>query len=76
MPELAEDGTRLSSVALTDQALADADAVVIVTDHTGVDYLRVLERAAVVVDSRHVVASLLEESGSRAGAWIVKGGPE
>ena len=76
VPDLAEDGAKLSSVALTDQALTEADAVVIVTDHTDVDYARVLERAVVVVDARHVTAALLDESGSRAGAWIVKGGPE
>ena len=71
-----EDGTPLSSVPLTDQALSDADAVVIVTDHTDIDYARVLERAAVVVDARNITAALLDESGSRAAAWIVKGGPE
>ena len=82
VPELAEDGAHMSSVALTDQALAEADAVVIVTDHTDIDYARVLEQAAVLVDARHVVAALLEGSGSqvdrrgsRTGAWIVKGGP-
>ena len=75
VPDLAEDGANLSSVALTDQALTEADAVVIVTDHTDVDYARVLERAVVVVDARHVTAALLDESGSRTGAWIVKGGP-
>ena len=31
--------------------------------------------AGVVVDARHVTAPLLDESGERAGAWIVKGGP-
>ena len=76
VPDLAEEGTPLSSVSLTDQVLTEADAVVIVTDHTDVDYARVLERAAVVVDARHVTAALLDESGSRTGAWIVKGGPE
>ena len=82
VPELAEDGAHMSSVALTDQALAEADAVVIVTDHTDIDYARVLEQAAVLVDARHVVAALLDGSssqvdrrGSRTGAWIVKGGP-
>ena len=76
VPDLAEDGTPLSSVPLTDQALTEAEAVVIVTDHTDIDYARVLERSAVVVDARHVTAALLDESGSGAGAWIVKGGPE
>ena len=74
--ELAEEDLLLSSVALTDQALTEADVVVIVTDHTDVDYARVLERAAVVVDARHVTAALVEGSGSGADAWIVKGGPD
>ena len=74
VPEVAEDGTSLSSVALTDEALSEADAVVIVTDHSEVNYGRVLELAAVVVDARHVTAPLLNEHGTRAGAWIVKGG--
>ena len=74
VPEVAEDGASLSSVALTDEALSEADAVVIVTDHSEVDYGRVLELAGVVVDARHVTAPLLNEHGTRAGAWIVKGG--
>jgi len=76
VPELAEEGTSLSSIRLTDHALSEADAVVIVTDHTEVDYARVLERAAVLVDARHVTSALLHKADSRAGAWIVKGGPE
>jgi UDP-N-acetyl-D-glucosamine dehydrogenase len=76
VPDLAQEGALLSSVPLTDQALTEADAVVIVTDHTDIDYGRVLERAPVVVDARHVTATFLDESDSRAGAWIVKGGPE
>ena len=75
VPELAEEDLLLSSVSLTDPALAEADVVVIVTDHTDVDYARVLDEAPVVVDARHVTAALLDETGSRAGAWIVKGGP-
>ena len=76
VPELAEDGAPLSSVHLTDEALTEADAVVIVTDHTDVDYARVLGRAPVVVDARHVMAAFLDESDSQADAWIVKDGPE
>ena len=74
IPEISEDGTRLASVPLTDEALSAADAVVIVTDHSGVDYARVLERAEVVVDARHVTAPLFHEKGMKTGAWIVKGG--
>jgi UDP-N-acetyl-D-glucosamine dehydrogenase len=44
----------LCSVALTDQALAGADAVVVVTDHTAVDWARVGELAPLIVDTRGV----------------------
>ena len=44
----------LESVALTDEALRAADAVVIVTDHSAVDYERVAELASLVVDTRGV----------------------
>ena len=74
VPYVSEDGSRMSSVPLTDQALSEADAVVIVTDHSGVDYRQVLARAEVVVDTRHVTLPFLEESDSPPRSWIVKGG--
>ena len=75
VPEVSEDGTVLSSVPLTDEALSGADAVVIATDHSEVDYGRVLELAGLLVDARHVTAPLLDEHGKHREAWIVKGGP-
>ena len=48
-----EDGHERHGVALTDDELSRADAVVIVTDHTTVDYQRVVDRASLVVDSRN-----------------------
>ncbi len=75
VPSVAEDGATWTSVDLSDRALCDADAVVIVTDHSNVDYRRVLELAEVVVDSRHVTAPILAEGAERTGAWVVKGGP-
>jgi UDP-N-acetyl-D-glucosamine dehydrogenase len=44
------------SVELTDALLAEADAVMVVTDHSGVDWQRVLDRSRVVVDFRNVYA--------------------
>ncbi|MEQ1690907.1 MAG: UDP-N-acetyl-D-glucosamine dehydrogenase, partial [Gemmatimonas sp.] len=35
-----------------------ADAVVIITDHAGVDYQRVVDHATLVVDTRNVTAAL------------------
>lgn len=52
-----EDGHQRHSVPLTDQTLSTADAVVIVTDHREVDYQRVVDTAAIVVDTRNVTAA-------------------
>jgi UDP-N-acetyl-D-mannosaminuronate dehydrogenase len=41
------------SVPLTDEALRGADAVMIVTDHSNVDYGRVKRLARVLIDTRH-----------------------
>lgn len=49
-PELPE----LVSVELTPEALQDADLVVIVTDHSKIDYEQVLQHASAVVDTRGV----------------------
>jgi UDP-N-acetyl-D-glucosamine dehydrogenase len=48
-------GLPLHSVELTDQVLADADVVVVVTDHSTVDYARVGQLARLVVDTRGVM---------------------
>lgn len=42
----------MHSIELSDEALADSDAVVIVTDHSAVDYARVGAMARLVVDTR------------------------
>lgn len=43
----------MESVPLTDEALLKADAVLILTDHTTVDYERVVDKAKLVVDTRN-----------------------
>jgi UDP-N-acetyl-D-glucosamine dehydrogenase len=50
----------LKSVALDQAALADADAVLIATDHPGIDYAWVVEHAALVIDTRHATASVTQ----------------
>ena len=54
-----EENHEHASVALTDEELKRADAVVIVTDHSSVDYQRVVNRARVVVDTRNATRSLV-----------------
>ena len=48
-------GLPMHSVELSDAALAAADVVVVVTDHTDVDYARVAREARLVVDTRGVM---------------------
>ena len=58
-----EDGHEHTGVALTDDEISSADAVVIVTDHTKVDYQRVVHLAKVVVDTRNATAKLAKGKG-------------
>jgi UDP-N-acetyl-D-glucosamine dehydrogenase len=58
VPSIREDGKVMTSVKLTDSALRDVDAVVIVTDHTGVDYQMVTDHARLVVDTRNATSKL------------------
>jgi UDP-N-acetyl-D-glucosamine dehydrogenase len=69
IPEVKEDGKVLTSVKLTDAALREADAVVIITDHSTFDYERILKKAKVLIDARHVVPRTGRGVGS---GWIVK----
>jgi len=48
-------GLPMHSVPLTDETLGAADLVLIVTDHSGIDYARVLAKSALVLDSRGVL---------------------
>jgi UDP-N-acetyl-D-glucosamine dehydrogenase len=52
---LHEDGIELTSVPLTAQTLHGVDCVVVVTDHSGIDYAMVGREAPVVVDTRHAL---------------------
>src|SRR5262249_12351547 len=51
VPELKLDGASLLS--LPESAAADADCVVIVTDHTIFDYSGLVERSKLIVDTRN-----------------------
>jgi UDP-N-acetyl-D-glucosamine dehydrogenase len=60
----------LESVALTEDELAAADCVIIVTDHRSVDYERVVRNARLIVDTRNTTAGMpgCEEKVVRLGA--------
>ena len=71
---LEEDGETWESVPLTDAVLSGMDAAVIVTDHAGVDYGKVLELTPMVVDTRNATRDLGGiPNVSNPGEWIVKG---
>ena len=53
VPKLRLDGLQLD--AQPESAAADADCVVIITDHTGFDYRALVERAPLIVDTRNAL---------------------
>jgi len=57
IPELHEDSVALKSVPLTPETVRSADCVVIVTDHSKLDYAMLAREAKALVDTRHVVAA-------------------
>jgi UDP-N-acetyl-D-glucosamine dehydrogenase len=63
VPSFREEGHTRSGVELTDDELRSADAVVIVTDHTGIDWQRIVDQARVVVDTRNATAKTTTGGG-------------
>jgi UDP-N-acetyl-D-glucosamine dehydrogenase len=67
-PTIADDGHTplhhlpLDSQPLTEEVLAGTDAVVLVTDHSRVDYQQVVDHAPVVVDTRGSLRALSGEA--------------
>jgi UDP-N-acetyl-D-glucosamine dehydrogenase len=55
VPAFTEDGHTRTSVALSPATVGGADCVVIVTDHTDVDYALIRDRAPAVVDTRNAL---------------------
>ena len=55
-------GEPLRSVPFTDEELRAADCVVIVTDHSGVDYKKLCELSGLVVDTRNALGGELRRN--------------
>ena len=53
MPRMRQHHLDMISVPLTDRALEDSDCVLIATDHSSIDYARVVAKAPLVVDTRN-----------------------
>jgi UDP-N-acetyl-D-glucosamine dehydrogenase len=69
VPVLREDGKEHSSIQLNEDVLAEADAVVILTDHSAFDYAWIVDRSRVLIDARHAVPRAGRDLGK---GWVVK----
>jgi len=59
VPKLRLDGLNLE--ALPEIAAAEADCVLIVTDHSAFDYRALVERSALIVDTRNALRGVVSE---------------
>jgi UDP-N-acetyl-D-glucosamine dehydrogenase len=55
VPRFREDGREFRSVKLTPEVVASADCVMIVTDHSSIDYRMIKQQARLVVDTRNAM---------------------
>jgi UDP-N-acetyl-D-glucosamine dehydrogenase len=55
VPRFREDGREFRSVELTPERVAAADCVMVVTDHSSVDYRMIKRNAKLVVDTRNAI---------------------
>jgi UDP-N-acetyl-D-glucosamine dehydrogenase len=58
IPSFREDGRVRQGVALTADLLRALDAVVIVTDHTAIDYQLIVDEAPLVIDTRNATRGM------------------
>ena len=61
VPSLTVDGVELKSGKLNGE-IDGSDCVVIITDHTGLDYESIVRRASVVVDTRNALRGIESEN--------------
>ena len=55
VPAFTSDGTTVPFVELTEANILEADAVLVVTDHTNVDYHQIVRSAKLVLDTRNAL---------------------
>jgi UDP-N-acetyl-D-glucosamine dehydrogenase len=67
IPSIEHEGWGLSSVSSLEDAVSKADCVVIITDHSNVNYEVVADKAALVFDSRNVMGT------KGIVAWALRG---
>jgi len=57
VPEFRTNGSFLQSTPLTAERLREQDAVMIVTNHSGIDYDLIVENSKLILDSRNALAN-------------------
>lgn len=55
VPSLRHEGLPMDSVPLTDEALQEADCVVVVTHHSSFDWQHIADQAALIMDTRNAL---------------------
>jgi UDP-N-acetyl-D-glucosamine dehydrogenase len=61
IPVVKQESLCLTSVSLSDETLSDQSLVLITTDHTGIDYARVVALAPLVFDTRNATKGLTSD---------------
>ncbi|MEL6939725.1 MAG: nucleotide sugar dehydrogenase [Cyanobacteria bacterium J06598_1] len=64
VPEIQVDGHKLTSVDLAGEAVPDANLAIIATDHTGIDYVQLIERSQHVLDTRGITRHMAATIGA------------
>ena len=62
MPYLKIEGINLKSVEFTKESFSDSDCVVLVTDHSNVDYKFIAKNSKLVVDTRNILKEIKDKS--------------
>jgi len=63
IPVFKHEGLDLESVELTDEALREADLTIIVTDHSDIDYARVVNESKHVLDTKNATKGVAGREG-------------
>ena len=63
VPEFESGGQRLCSEPLTEELVASADLVLIITEHSAIDYGWLVEKAVKIIDTRNVTKDVSGKEG-------------
>jgi UDP-N-acetyl-D-glucosamine dehydrogenase len=58
VPQIEVQGKTYSSVELTEEKISSADLVIIITEHSQIDYVNLVAKSKVVLDTRGITRHL------------------